>query len=65
MNKENLIKVVTGTSKIIQGTTEMLSAKGASFIEERVLKGNYVTRAEFDQLKKLVEKLEAQLLAKP
>lgn len=61
MNQENIIKLLAGAGRVAKTTSEIINQKGASYMEENLLKGNYVTRAEFDQLKNLVKKLEKKI----
>lgn len=49
---------------VAKSATKIAQEKSAYYIEEQVLKGKYVTREEFNQLQKLVQKLEAELRGK-
>lgn len=64
MLSEDLLKLLSGTSAVAKNSSKMLEEKLATIIEEKILKGTYVKREEYDKLKKLVEKLEKQIVAK-
>jgi hypothetical protein len=61
MNQRNIIQLLAGANKVAKATSEIINEKGANYIEENLLKGNYVTRSEFDQLKNLVKNLEKKI----
>ena len=63
MTQENIIKILAGASKIARESGEVIKSSGAKYIEENVIKGKYVSREEHEQLKKLVVKLEKDILS--
>ncbi len=63
MTQENIIKMLAGASKIARESREVIRSSGAKYIEENVVKGKYVAREEYEQLKKLVMKLEKDILS--
>lgn len=58
MTQENIIKMLAGASKVARESGEVIRSSGARYIEENIIKGKYVSREEYEQLKKLVENLE-------
>jgi hypothetical protein len=64
MTHEKVIKLLAGATMAARNTSQIISEKSAGYIEDNILKGNYVSREEFNQLKSLVIKLEKQLLKK-
>jgi hypothetical protein len=64
MTQEKIIKFLAGATMAARNTSQIVSEKSTSYIEDNFLKGNYVSREEFNQLKNLVIKLEKQLLEK-
>jgi hypothetical protein len=61
MTKENLLKIITGANKVARKSAEILKDSGSNYIEEHIVKGKYVTREEYDQLHKLVLKLQKEI----
>ncbi len=63
MTKENLIQILTGVNKMARKSKELIKDSSSNYIEENIVKGKYVTREEYEQLNKLVLKLQKELLA--
>lgn len=61
MTQENIIKLLTGANKIARESTNIIKESGANFIEKSVIKGNYVSREEHEQLKQLVLKMQEEI----
>lgn len=61
MLQDDILKILSGASAATKESSKMMENKIAQLIDEKVLKGKYVTREEYDKLKKLVEKLEKKL----
>ncbi|MFY9589599.1 hypothetical protein [Rickettsia endosymbiont of Halotydeus destructor] len=61
MNTNNILKIMIGASSIAQKVTNNIVDKSHNLIEDKILKGNYVTREEFEKLQILVIKLQKQL----
>lgn len=61
MLQEDILKLLSGTSTAAKNSSNMLKNKIAEIVEEKVLKGKYVSREEHNKLKQLVEKLEKQV----
>lgn len=63
MNQEKIFQLFAGASQAIKQSGEIIASNGADFIENKVIKGNYVTRAEYNQLRQVVLKLEQEILS--
>ncbi|MCZ6902065.1 MAG: hypothetical protein O7C59_11655 [Rickettsia endosymbiont of Ixodes persulcatus] len=61
MKTNDIIKVAVGASSVAQKTLNSIADKSCGIIEDKILKGNYVTREEFEKLKTLVIKLKKEL----
>ena len=61
MTQENIIKLLAGANKIARQSSNIIKESGADFIEKTVIKGNYVSREEHEQLKQLVLKMMAEI----
>ena len=61
MNQKNILKVLAGAKIVARKASKDLSEKSKEYIEQNIIKGNYVTREEFEQLKKLTLKMEKEL----
>ncbi|MCC8417201.1 MAG: hypothetical protein LN588_01480 [Rickettsia endosymbiont of Bryobia graminum] len=62
MQSNNFLKVMLGASNILQKTALNVTSQCSALIENKVIKGNYVTREEFEAMKSLVVKLQNELL---
>ena len=63
MTQQTIVNILAGASKIARESGEVIKSSGAKYIEENVIKGKYVSREEYEQLKKLVVKLEKDILS--
>lgn len=61
MTQENIIKLLAGANKIARESTNIIKESGVNFIEKSVIKGNYVSREEHEQLKQLVFKMHEEI----
>lgn len=61
MTQENIIKLLAGVNKIARESGAIIKTSSAKFIEKSVIKGNYVSREEHEQLKKLVLKMQSEI----
>lgn len=61
MQSNNFLKLVLGTGNIIQKAAQNAANQCSSIIENKVIKGNYITREEFEAMKSLVIKLQNEL----
>jgi BMFP domain-containing protein YqiC len=61
MNQENVLKILAGARIMARKASKDLSEKSKDYIEQNIIKGNYVTREEFEQLKKLTLKIEKEM----
>lgn len=61
MKTNNILKVAVGVSSVAQKALNNIADKSYNIIEDKVLKGNYVTREEFEKLQTLVIKLKKEL----
>ncbi|AFB20843.1 hypothetical protein RCA_01330 [Rickettsia canadensis str. CA410] len=57
----DIIKVAVGASSVAQKALNSIVDKSCSIIEDKILKGHYVTREEFEKLQILVIKLKKEL----
>ncbi|WP_341794059.1 MULTISPECIES: hypothetical protein [unclassified Rickettsia] len=61
MKTNNILKVMIGAGSIAQKVTNNIVEKSHNLIEDKILRGNYVTREEFEKLQILVIKLQKEL----
>jgi len=61
MTQENIIRILARANKIARKSGKAIKESGANYMEQNVLKGKYVTREEYQQLQKLVMKLQEEL----
>jgi len=57
----DILKVAVGASSAAQKAINSIADKSRDVIEDKILKGNYVTREEFEKLQTLVLKLKKEL----
>lgn len=60
MNLNNIFKVMLGVSAVAKQASNNIIDKTHNLVEDKILKGNYVTREEFENLQQLVAKLEKE-----
>lgn len=61
MKTNDILKVATGASSVVQKALSNIADKSCDIIEDKIFKGNYVTREEFEILQALVIKLKSEL----
>jgi len=61
MSQKNVLKMLTGASMIARKSGEAIKNSSANYIEKNIIKGQYVTREEYEQLHKLVMKLQKEI----
>lgn len=61
MSQDKFFQLLAGAGQALKQSGDMIANNSAEFIEKNVIKGKYVTREEYDQLKKMVLKLEQEL----
>lgn len=61
MTQESIIKLLAGANKIARESSNLLKESGTNFIENSIIKGNYVSREEYEQLKTLVLNMQNEL----
>jgi polyhydroxyalkanoate synthesis regulator phasin len=61
MAKETFLQLITGANKLARKSKKTLEAASADYIEEHIIKGNYVSREEYENLQKLVLKLQKEV----
>lgn len=61
MTQENIIKLLAGANRIARESGNIIKESGANFVEKSVMKGNYVSREEHEQLKQLVLKMQSEI----
>ena len=61
MAQKNFIRILAGANRIARKSGESVKESSANYIEQNVLKGKYATREEYQQLQKLVMKLQQEL----
>ena len=62
MSQENIIRALAGANKIARQSIDSIKESSADYIEQNIVKGKYVTREEYEQLQKLVMKLEKEII---
>lgn len=60
MNINNIVKIMLGVSAIVKQASNNIIDKTHNLVEDKIFKGNYVTREEFENLQQLVVKLEKE-----
>jgi len=63
MTQESIIRILAGANKVARQSGEAIKESSANYIEQNIIKGKYVTREEYEQLQKLVLKLQQELIA--
>lgn len=61
MKTNDILKVAMGASSVMQKALSNIADKSCGIIEDKIIKGNYVTREEFETLQTLVIKLKSEL----
>jgi hypothetical protein len=61
MTQESIIRILAGANKVARQSKEVIKASSANYIEQNIIKGQYVTREEYEQLQKLVLKLKQEI----
>ncbi|PCJ26297.1 MAG: hypothetical protein COA94_05435 [Rickettsiales bacterium] len=61
MTQENIIKILAGMNSAARKAGEAVKESSSQYIEDNVIKGNYVSREEYNQLHKLVIKLSKEV----
>ena len=61
MNQESILKILAGGAKVIKKASENLKNKSSEYVREAVLKNEFVTRDEHQQLKAMVLKLSEEI----
>lgn len=61
MITRNIIKILTGAAAVYSQANSNLVEKGSNFVEDNLLRGKYVSREEFEQLKYIVTQLQQQV----
>lgn len=61
MSQENVIRLLASSAKVAKKTTENIKAKSSEYIKEHILGNEFVTRAEYEQLRQLVLKLSEEM----
>lgn len=61
MKANNLLKVISGIGDIAQKVSNNAATACTYLVEDKFIKGGYVTREEYDALKELVIKLQKEL----
>ncbi len=61
MDQESVIKILASGVMVAKKTSENLKDKGSEYIRENILKNEFVTRNEYDQLRNLVLKLSEEI----
>lgn len=62
MKMNNVLKVVSGITSIAQKVSNNTSTVCSQLVEDKFIKGNYVTREEYNILQELVIKLQKELV---
>lgn len=61
MKTNNFLKIITSASSIGSKALDNIVNKSHDLIEDKILKGNYVTREEFEKLQNMVIKLQKEI----
>jgi len=61
MTQEKIIKILAGANKIARESGNIIKESGANFVENSIIKGNYVSREKYEQLKTLVLNMQNEL----
>jgi hypothetical protein len=61
MTQETIIKILAGANKIARESSKAIKSTGTNFIENSIIKGNYVSREEHEQLKNIVFKMQSEI----
>ena len=61
MTQENIIKILAGANKVARESGAIIKETSANFVENSIIKGNYVSREEYEQLKTIVLNLQNEL----
>lgn len=61
MKQKNIIQMLTGVNKLARKSKEIVKKSSADYIEDNVMRGKYVLREEYQQLQKLVFKLQQEI----
>ena len=61
MTQENIIKLLAGANKVARESGNIIKETSANFVENSIIKGNYVSREEYEQLKIIVLNLQNEL----
>ncbi|MDP4708980.1 MAG: hypothetical protein NWS20_03130 [Rickettsiaceae bacterium] len=62
MTQESIIRILAGANKVARQSKEVIKTSSTNYIEQNIMKGNYVTREEYEQLQKLVLKLKQEII---
>lgn len=57
----SFIKIFAGANKVFRNTQNIIKDQHSDYIEQNILQNKYVSREEFDQLKKLVMELQTSI----
>jgi BMFP domain-containing protein YqiC len=61
MTQENIIKILAGANKVARESGAFINETSGNFVENSLIKGNYVSREEYEQLKTIVLNLQNEL----
>lgn len=61
MSKPPFINIISGMNMIIRQSKENFKKSSQDYIEKNIIKGQYVSREEYNQLSELVLKLQKEL----
>ena len=61
MHKNPFLKIFTSGIKVAKQTSKNLKSKSSEYIKDNILNNEFVTRKEFEKLRKLVIKLSTEL----
>ncbi len=61
MKAHNFLKVILGTGAVMQKAANNAISQGCKLVEDNIVKGNYVTREEFEVMQTVVIKLQKEL----
>ncbi len=62
MKTNSLFKVISGIGNIVQKAGDNTAAVCTNLLEDKLIRGNYVTRGEYEALRELVIKLQKEVV---
>lgn len=61
MKYQTVLKLITGVNRIVRESKEILKDTSTNFIEKSIIKGKYVSREEYEQLRQVIFKMQDEI----